>query len=748
MKERYVKRKINNSESVKFFVNKGMPENLAETLSARGVTEQNYSAFFGEDCFHSPFLMKNMSEAVETISFILENGGSILIYGDYDADGLTASSMLSLFFTDNGVDNDVIVPTREQGYGLHSDLVMAAFEKKFYDLIITVDCGISNREEIATIVEELDAEIIVTDHHELPELLPDCLCVNPKMGYPFANLAGAGVAWKLIEALVGREVAAKYSEFAMLGTIGDVMEMSDENRSIVKLGLANRNHKSLLKLAELSKCSKQLTASDVAMKITPKINAAGRMGEPQIALDMLLSRDNTNLAVVNKILELNEARKQTVDALENEAALQCDGEQISKRRLVFLYGENWPHGLLGIIAARFKEKYNYPALAITKNEDGICVGSARGVDGADLFDLFCQCKDLLIKFGGHKASVGFSVAEENLNALRERLAALLLQTDSDVFHKNLYYDIDLNDGVKVSEMYEFTQKLQPFLPQDKVVFKVRDAVKFSGTFGKGNVHLSATLASGLELKGFYRAKYAPFIKNGADVEALITLEMDEYSHNVCGFIEDIHLCNSVCFDEFYKLNFLQNFGMQSVRTVSINQAKDLLAGNSVLAIFDDAETYIEACEIFPLDDYCVDFFFDDGAADNTVVISPFADYGFDKFHTVVCFCKQGMYRILPQRAVYVPITPAKEELYQLDLDRSVCASVYSALKRKSPFDSVKGIYDKYLIGKMNYAQYLVALRVFQELKFVEIPDKYTVKFLPAEKSDLTNSDLFRCFQKQ
>lgn len=747
MKERYKKRKIKDIESVQSFVERGIPENLAEVLSTRGVTAQNYDAYFGGDCFHSPFEMKNMSEAVETISYILEDGGSVLICGDYDADGLTASSMLSLFFTDNGVDNDVIIPTREDGYGLHSDLVMAAFEKKYYDLVITVDCGISNKDEVAKIVEELDAEVIVTDHHELPEVLPNCLCVNPKMGYPFPNLAGAGVAWKLIEALVGRDVAAKYSCFAMLGTIGDVMEMADENRSIVKLGLANWNHKSLLKLAEMSKCSQQLTASEVAMKITPKINAAGRMGQPNVALQMLVSRDKTNLAIVNKVLELNEARKLTVDALEAEAEQQCDGEKIVRQRLVFLYGDNWQHGLLGILAARYKEKYNFPALVMTKSDDGVYVGSARGVEGVDLFELFCRCKDLLVKFGGHKASVGFSVAEENLNNLRERLSQLLCQMDDGIFEKNLYYDVDLNSGVKVADMYEFNQKLQPYLPQDKVIFKVRDVVSFAGAFGKDNAHLSATLSSGLELKGFFKGKYAPFIKNGADIEALISLEMDEYTHNICGFVEDIRLCNSVCFDEFYKLNFLQNFVAEDVLFVSNEQAEKLLRGNSVLAVFDDAETYIDACETLPLDDYYVEFFFDDSIVQKTVVISPLENYDFDKYQTVVCFSKKGMHRILPSKAVYAQITPSKEDLYALDLDRNLCALVYSALKKKNRFDSIKGTYDKYLMGKMDYSQYLVALRVFEELKFLKIQDKYTVEFLPTEKSDLTNSTLFRCFQK-
>ena len=246
MKQKYTKRPYSDEHSVDFLTEKGLPLPIAQMLNARGVTADNYQQFFTNNLtFHSPFDMPNMSEVAETVSYVLEEGGSVLICGDYDADGLTASTVLSLFFSDNGVDNDVIIPTRDEGYGLHAEKVIEAFEHKFYDLVITVDCGISNRDEVAKIVDELGVEVIVTDHHELPELLPDCLCINPKMGYPFPNLSGSGVAWKLVEALAGRDTAMKYVDVAFIGTIADLMPLEDENRSIVKAGLQNFNHKSL-----------------------------------------------------------------------------------------------------------------------------------------------------------------------------------------------------------------------------------------------------------------------------------------------------------------------------------------------------------------------------------------------------------------------------------------------------------------------------------------------------------------------
>lgn len=747
MKQRYQKRQPTDAGSVEYFVAQGVPESLAEAMNARGIFAADFQSYFGKSVFHSPFEMKNMQEAAETISFVLEEGGSVLICGDYDADGLTASSILSLFFSDNGVDNDVIIPTRDEGYGLHSELVFKAFEKKFYDLIITVDCGISNKDEVDKIIEELGAEIIVTDHHELPEVLPNCTCVNPKMGYPFPDLAGAGVAWKLVEALAGREAAAKYSQLAMIGTIGDVMPLKDENRSIVKLGLSNQNHRSLEKLAQLSKCSAKLTASEVGMKIAPKINAAGRVGDPYVALKLLLSRDRADTAIANRLLELNETRKALLQALTDEADEMCNAEKIRNERVVFLHSEKWPHGILGIAAARYKEKYNYPAVVLTKDaEKGAYVGSARGVEGIDLFDVFCQCRELLTKFGGHKASVGFSVSEDNLQPLNDRLSQILCKMPAEQFEKELFYDVDLTNDCNVSDMFDFTQKLQPLLPSDKVLFRVRDTVKFANAFGKEGNHLSATLSSGLEIKSFFKyGDYAPFIKNGADIEALISLETDDYTKTVCGIVEDMHLCNSLCFDGFYKQNFLQNFCTKRVKFATRKEVEEILRKKSVLAVFDDYETYLQQSQVFNFENYYADIFFDNSLSQNTVAVSPLFNYCFDKYEEIVCFSHGGMLRDLPKRTVFYSVEPANGQLYQLQLNRDICAAVYAKLKRKNAFESIRSVYDKYLAGKISYEQYLVAIRVFEELGLITIKDKFTVEFLTGKKADLNESTIFRCF---
>lgn len=749
MKQKYVKRPILNDKVLDYLVGKGFQTEYAQMMSARGITADNFDEYFGDSfMFHSPFEMANMKEAVETISYVLETGGSVLIYGDYDADGLTASSILSLFFTDNGVENTVLIPTRDEGYGLHADKVIRAFKRNYYDLVITVDCGISNADEVDKIVEELGVEVIVTDHHELPDVLPNCLCVNPKMGYPYPYLAGAGVAWKLVEALAGSEVAARYSLLAAIGTIGDIMPMQDENRSIIKLGLSNYNHKNLQKLAELSRCSLPLSANDVAMKIVPKINAAGRVGYPEIALDFLLSRDKADIKQCERLLELNDIRKKMLDDIIAESDAMCNVETIYNERMTFVYSDKWSHGLLGIVASRYKEKYQLPAIVMTLDGDNY-VGSARGIDTLDLFEVFNSCHDYLVKFGGHKASVGFSVAKERLNEFRSALSNTLRSLDASAFDRVFYYDIDVTEQTKLADIWSLSGKLEPLLPQDKIICRIRDAVKYANSFGKDDSHLTITLSSGLEVKGFFKyGKYAPFIRNGANVDLLCTLEYDNYSKNICGIIEDITLENSVNFDEFYRLNMLKNFVPTSVDYATKCAVEQALKHERVLAVFDDYATYLNCCESYDFTEYFVDIFFDNSVSSRTVVISPLADYNYAKYNQVVYFCSRKILRHMPTNTLYVLTDSANVGLYALEVNRELCLTAYKALRGKDKFDSVKSVYDKYLLGKMSYAQYLISVRVFEELGLLTIVDEFTVSFNKTDKQELTNSAIYRCFVSQ
>lgn len=747
MKEKYTQRIVVNQDNIDYLVGRGFSSTAARLMTSRGVTADNLQSYVSNDLVrHDPFLMPNMREAVEVISCAMENDSSILIYGDYDADGLTASSILYLFFTDNGVDCDVLIPTREEGYGVHADKVVKAFQNKYYDLIITVDCGISNIDEVAAIQDQLGVEVIVTDHHELPNLLPDCICVNPKMGYPFTSLAGAGVAWKLVEALTNFETATKYSDLACVGTVGDIMPLIDENRTIVNLGLKRKTHKGLLKLAELSKCDKQLSCSDVAMRIVPRINAAGRIGDPLAALKVLLCRDKVDVEKVDRLIELNELRKRTLDDIVAMAESQCDANLIAQERMVFLCGDDWHRGVLGIVASRFKEKYNVPAIIMSKVGDEY-VGSARGVDGIDLFEAFNSAKDCLNRFGGHKASVGFSVSADNLLSLKSQLTDYFKQFDESNFVKKYYYDVEIGIDGTAEELWEISEFLQPLLPQDKVVCRIRGTVKYANSFGRDLSHVSITLDNGLELKGFFKyAKVAALIKNGANIDAIITLDFDSYRKTTCGIIEDLTLCNSLCFDEFYKLNLLQNFTPKSeVAFVTSSELDSILQGESVCVIFDNYEEFLHYERLFDFSLFELNQFFV-GDAFRQVVVSPLNDQCFDRFETVLVFADERIIRKFSAKNVlYFKSEISNDIVNQIVLSREVCSNVYLALKNKSKFDSLRGVYDKYLMSKMTYEQFCLAVRVFEELGIMSVTDRCTVAIDSSQKRNLVDSSIYSMF---
>ena len=335
MKEKYKRRTSDcalekiDAVAAKF----GVERDFAEVLTERGLADDKPNQD-ERDGFFEPFSMSNMDKAAELLNNIIKRHGKALICGDYDSDGLTASAILKLFLNDNGVYADVLIPTREEGYGLHLQPILEKFGTIDYDLLITVDCGISEADTIKNVIEKTGADVLVTDHHEPPEILPKCVCINPKLGYPFANLCGAGVVFKLVQAVAGFEAAALYADLAAVGTVADMMPLESENRSLVRFGLKNFNHRGLKKLAELSKCGGELSASALAMKICPKINSAGRIGDPYIALEVLLMRERAESDKVAKLNECNTIRQEMLERTVAQANEKLAGLNIADSKII------------------------------------------------------------------------------------------------------------------------------------------------------------------------------------------------------------------------------------------------------------------------------------------------------------------------------------------------------------------------------------------------------------------------------
>ena len=408
---------------------------LAGILTARGITDpaEALTLLAGEENLSDPFLLTDMQKACERIWQAIDNGETIVVFGDYDVDGVTATALLYQHLKGMGATVKCMLPSREgDGYGLSRNAIQSIHDKG-YQLIVTVDNGISAVEE-AEFAAELGIDLIITDHHLPPETLPKAVAVvDPRRlddTSPFKGLCGAGVAFKLCAALDGcppEEMLDYCGDLAAVGTVADVMPLTGENRTLVKSGLRqlqNTDRPGLeALLEEVGLAGRPITAENISYAIAPRINAAGRMDSAVTALQLVLCEDPDRAEeLAHKLNEINVKRQET--ELEIFKAAQVLLEQEPERledRVMLLWGRDWHPGVIGIVASRLVERTGRPVIVVTVDEHGECKGSGRSVPGFNLHACIGSCADLLIRYGGHAMAAGLSVREENLPELRRRL---------------------------------------------------------------------------------------------------------------------------------------------------------------------------------------------------------------------------------------------------------------------------------------------------------------------------------------
>lgn len=720
----------------------GVDRDFAGILLERKIADSASASTLAND-FFDPLEMKDMDKAAEKLKEIISNGGKVLICGDYDSDGLTASAILKLFLNDNGVYADILIPTREEGYGLHIDTILNKFSAIKYNLIVTVDCGISEVNAIKTITEKLGVDIVVTDHHEPPEILPDCICVNPKLGYPFAFLSGAGVAFKLVQAIAGFEVASNYADLASVGTVADMMPLESENRSLVKLGLERFNHRGLKKLAEISKCTGDMSTTALAMKICPKINSAGRIGNPYVALDVLLMRDRAESSAVFKLNECNILRQELLEDTVTQARKKLANMNLSNSKIIAIYDENWKHGILGIAANRFKEIYKKPVIMLTSDGDNL-VGSARGIDEVNLFEAFQKSKSLLERFGGHRSSVGLSVKKENFNSLVEELEKHIEVSEVDYA---VYYDLEYDEKYLREENYSKILLLEPTYPNDKLRFHFKSVCKLCGTFGGS--YLKMTLDDGLELKGFGNfSAFLPALKCGAEVEGVCTLEYDSFAKKVVGTLVSLSICNSLRLDEIYAVNLVERIKFEQQKRVYVDKLllKSLLKSQNIMLIFSDYLEYEKVAGLYDLSDFYVDIFRNSTAARKQIVISPDKDVQFYSKTIIFSDFNSPIGFYYGDNCLYVELKSSLPSyLETTTIDRKVCMDVFKALKKFPNYFDLRSLHDNAVLFDLSYVQFLLALKVFEELGLVVFDQNGKYKIVENIKVNLEESVVFGYF---
>lgn len=509
----------------------GMHPILHRLLLTRGVSSDEEARMFmhpGREMLRDPFLMNDMHAAVDIIRDAVEKKESICVYGDYDVDGVCASAILTLYLKELGADCDVYLPSRHtEGYGLNADAVDQI--SKRFQLLITVDCGITAFDLVERAKQE-GMRVIVTDHHRPDELLPDCPTVNPLLGgYPFGYLCGTGVTFQLVSALAGREKAMEYIDLAALATIADIVPLRDENRAIACLGLKKINLsarpgvRALISISGLE--DKKITAANVAFQMTPRMNASGRMGDAKRAYDLMTSADIERCeALALELDEENRSRKEFENKAIEEAERQLEQFDFTGKSVLFVQGDDWNPGVIGLAASRLTEKYHYPTVALTRDgETDSYIGSCRSIDGINIHEALTHTAPLLERFGGHKMAAGLKVSAANLETFKQQLDSYIGSAyASDLWIPVIEYDAEL-DGAELTE--ELTRQVEELAPtgcgNPGAVFKTRGNLSEAYPVGREKEHLKLTLrcADGTRMPGiwFRHSEDADLLSSDADV---------------------------------------------------------------------------------------------------------------------------------------------------------------------------------------------------------------------------------------
>lgn len=537
----------NNSEEVENIAKEfDVSKLLATILSNKKIfKKEDIEKFLNptRNDFHDPFLMPDMKIAVDRIIKAIRAKEKIMIYGDYDVDGITSITVLKQFLDDRGIVADTYIPNRlDEGYGLNKKAI-EEIAKQNYTLMITVDCGISGIDEVEY-ANSLGIETIITDHHEQAETIPNALAVvdakRKDNKYPFNQLAGVGVVFKLIQAIgicLGLEEKEylKYLDLVCVGTISDIVPLVDENRVIAKLGLKlvevtrNIGLKTLLDTVGY----KKIDSITISFGVAPRINACGRMGYQEEALKLFLTKNQEEAKEIsNKLNEYNKERQDKEKRIFAEAIEKIEKGEKDKSCII-LGNENWHHGVIGIVASKVTDMYFKPSILICFEEQGEGKGSGRSIPGFDLHEALTKCDKYIEKFGGHSMAIGITVKKENFEAFKKEFEEYAKNSNIDKIIPIIYIDeeITLKD-INLKAVQEL-QLLEPFGEGNKMPLFLYKNLKIDSirALSEGK-HLKLTLKDDnmvIDAIGFNMGEYTNEFLIGDKIDIVGNLEINSFN---------------------------------------------------------------------------------------------------------------------------------------------------------------------------------------------------------------------------
>ena len=743
-------------EMAKYF---DLDKHLVRLLYSRGVNSKeklNKYLYPSLSNLYDPFLFENMSAVVEKIQNHLDKGSKILIFGDYDVDGITASAILIKYFNSIGASISNFMPNRyEDGYGLTISTIEKIFEQNKPDLIITVDCGITAVEEVEYI-KNCGVDIIITDHHERVEKLPDCLIINPKISdtYPFKSLCGAGFALKLVQALAGINVAIKFLPICAIATIADIVELFDENRAIVALGLKDFQHLPAGIIRLMQECGMNINckASDIAFKLAPKINASGRMGSAETSLELYLEENPTLIKkLCNKIIDFNNKRQSLCDKVYTDVKQDLKTRDIFKISAIIMSSPEWDSGILGIVSARIAEEYHRPTFLFSQVNDEL-TGSCRSVNGVNIHTLLSNESHLLTKFGGHPMAAGLTLKVENYDEFC-RLTEMYVEQNLNKadFLPTKSYDFELNESEITIKLVEDIDRLEPcghMNPRPIFKFKLNNATISS--LPKHAQHLVLNYPN-FNLLAFNSSDKYFVLSGNTSCNLLADLNIDNYRNNkkISGIVksidyEDIYRPNDdeiiqaeyikqICYpvDGSYTFN---NYNRDQLIRLLLDMDKNVYG---TLIVVNDYNTYINFKSIYDSNNIFRNRIFNinDETGLNTIILAPTNFNSFNTFSRIIFLdpiLNMGYLSELKKftkSTVYLPHFPAStfSLLKKINLSRQEFGR-YFRLIQFAFENKISGYYPYNLFmnilskikdkTKYSYLQFYVCLLVFKELGIV------------------------------
>lgn len=532
---------VEDADFTKIAKKAGLGPEAARLLFSRGIKDgDSLSRFLAPslDDLHDPYLLHDMDKAVNRIRRAIEQGEFILVYGDYDADGMTSASILKETLEQLGAECLVYLPNRfTDGYGPNASVYKYFIEQQGISLIVTVDNGVAGHEAI-DLAQSMGVDVIVTDHHSLPEVLPDAHAIvhpeHPEADYPFKHLAGCGVAFKLACALL-EEVQVELLDLVAIGTIADMVSLTDENRIMVQYGLEVLRNTQRLGLQELFEIagisSSDLTEETVGFQLAPRLNALGRLDDPNPAIELLTGFDDEEVReIALMIQDKNEERKEIVQAIYEEAKSLVD----PNKSVQVLAKEGWNPGVLGIVAGRLLEELGQTVIVLNI-EDGRAKGSARSIEAVDIFEALNPHRELFIAFGGHAGAAGMTLEAEQLDALSEILENYVKDKGIDAKGKNtLYLDEELDLESLSLETVKSFERLAPFgMDNQKPIFYIRDfQVENARSMGAGDSHLKLKISKGnasFEVVAFGQGSKVTEFSQVKQLELAVTLSVNQWN---------------------------------------------------------------------------------------------------------------------------------------------------------------------------------------------------------------------------